>query len=74
MMELVFAGFFVGLLFGFAIGRSCEGNRWMDNAERIQRIEWRGRLFKVLPAGIYDWAVDQGAPIVPGENYAARID
>ena len=40
-------GFCVGLLIGFLVGRSCEGNRWMDNADRIQRIEWRGGLYKV---------------------------
>lgn len=37
----------IGVVAGVLIGRSCEGNRWADNARRIQRIEWRGRLFKV---------------------------
>ena len=37
----------IGLVVGVVAGRSCEGNRWADNAKHIQRIEWRGRLFKV---------------------------
>ena len=34
-------------LIGFLLGNLLEGYRWANNAKRIQRLEWRGRLFKV---------------------------
>jgi len=36
-------GFLVGLLAGCEVSQ----RRWRDNADQIQRIEWRGRLYKV---------------------------
>ena len=32
---------------GYYAGMRSEGNRWADNAKRVWRIEWRGRLYKV---------------------------
>ena len=34
-------------LAGYYAGMRSEGNRWADNAKRVWRIEWRGRLYKV---------------------------
>lgn len=67
-------GFLMGLSAGCFLMRWMIERRWRENAYRIQRIESGGRLFKVLPAAIYEWALQQGAPIEPGENYMMKMD
>lgn len=46
MIEIVSLGLIV-LAAGWALGRWLEAYRWSNNADRIQRIEWRGKLYKV---------------------------
>ena len=38
---------FLAFCFGFIFGRWGEAHRWSSNADRTQRIEWRGKLYKV---------------------------
>ena len=36
-------GFFAGLMAGLELGF----RRWRRNADELQRVEWRGKLYKV---------------------------
>jgi hypothetical protein len=65
--------FLFGCLAGLVAARWLSERRWRENAQRVQRIESGGRLYKVLPAEIYDTAVSEGAAIVPGENFKAKL-
>ena len=40
-------GFGSGLVGGFFLGVEMGYRRWRRNADEIQRVEWRGRLYKV---------------------------
>jgi len=52
-MELldVFAFGFFSFLAGYLSGGEFAFRIWRRNADEIQRIEWRGRLYKVEHAG-----------------------
>lgn len=46
-IELALYVGFVCFLIGGTVGTYLQANKWASNADRIQRIEWRGRLYKV---------------------------
>lgn len=51
------APFAVGLFLGIYLA----GHKFVANSEHIQRVEWRGRLFKVYDVTQQQWHLDPQA-------------
>lgn len=49
----------IAFVIGVALGSLLQGWNWASNAKAIQRKEWMGKLYKVVPAATWDAMEDR---------------